>query len=902
MATNRLATNEDSIQQLILSQPALSNQKENDYVRTRTANNQMVPTSTAAAAGAVADGALDGTSSLHFNGLTCKQQHFLSSSMLHANLSNVGQQTTFPSNIIIKKDKPTCNEIGTYQHHHHHPNAQSSRNVIISDDHEVHHQHHLPPKSPLRAPSQSIVEMICSSPRWLISFILFLLVIIILTLTAIFAVDQHYEQRCETRACWEEAANIEASLNTEVTPCDDFYEFVCGKWIQNTIIPEHKPSESRFDQLQDKVKEEITSIIQTPINGHIDADFVQKTKRFYRSCLNLTAINNRGDEPLRRLIDQLGGWPILDSNWNEKNVTLIDMHSRLREIGLIDDMIQSVTVISHDKDNTHNVLAVSPATFGLMDRDFMVRDLHNDSSLQRYYRLMLYTIKLLSDRNYYEEKRANLHFDFFEYDDIEIDADIELDQNIKNQMLTVLEFEQILANNSMKKEDNRNLTLLFNNMTIHELEKMSPNIEWLELINALTKLNSTQNEEVVVIDINYVKFLDHFLPNTPMRIISNYIVWRIVKTKIGALDYVYQSLREQYNAANFGNAKPEARWQQCVAQVQTNLGAALSNLYVKNQFTSNDKDVINKIVLQIKDEFYKTLQSTDWMDHQTKENAIKKLRSMEFRIGYPDEIVIDELVSDYYDELEIGDSYFENILSISRFSATSMFLQLNETNLRDDWRKFAEVVEANAFYFHQDNAFTLNAGLLQGIFFNRNRPNYLNYGAIGEIIGHEITHGFDGFGRQFDPTGQLKNWWNHATSQMFEEKSQCIVDQYNKYYSPEVDMYVNGMNTQDENIADNGGVGLAYRAYKKEYDNRPEKEPLLPLFNYTIGQLFWISYGMVNCEKVNNEMMKLNIQLDPHTPNRFRLNGVVSNSYEFANDFACPIGTPMNPKQKCKIW
>ncbi|KAJ6217058.1 hypothetical protein RDWZM_008215 [Blomia tropicalis] len=662
--------------------------------------------------------------------------------------------------------------------------------------------------------------MICSSPRWLISFILFLLVIIILTLTAIFAVDQHYEQRCETRACWEEAANIEASLNTEVTPCDDFYEFVCGKWIQNTIIPEHKPSESRFDQLQDKVKEEITSIIQTPINGHIDADFVQKTKRFYRSCLNLTAINNRGDEPLRRLIDQLGGWPILDSNWNEKNVTLIDMHSRLREIGLIDDMIQSVTVISHDKDNTHNVLAVSPATFGLMDRDFMVRDLHNDSSLQRYYRLMLYTIKLLSDRNYYEEKRANLHFDFFEYDDIEIDADIELDQNIKNQMLTVLEFEQILANNSMKKEDNRNLTLLFNNMTIHELEKMSPNIEWLELINALTKLNSTQNEEVVVIDINYVKFLDHFLPNTPMRIISNYIVWRIVKTKIGALDYVYQSLREQYNAANFGNAKPEARWQQCVAQVQTNLGAALSNLYVKNQFTSNDKDVINKIVLQIKDEFYKTLQSTDWMDHQTKENAIKKLRSMEFRIGYPDEIVIDELVSDYYDE----------------------------------------------------------------------------------IIGHEITHGFDGFGRQFDPTGQLKNWWNHATSQMFEEKSQCIVDQYNKYYSPEVDMYVNGMNTQDENIADNGGVGLAYRAYKKEYDNRPEQEPLLPLFNYTIGQLFWISYGMVNCEKVNNEMLKLNIQLDPHTPNRFRLNGVVSNSYEFANDFACPIGTPMNPKQKCKIW
>lgn len=177
--------------------------------------------------------------------------------------------------------------------------------------------------------------------------------------------------------------------------------------------------------------------------------------------------------------------------------------------------------------------------------------------------------------------------------------------------------------------------------------------------------------------------------------------------------------------------------------------------------------------------------------------------------------------------------------------------------------------------------------------------SYLNYGSIGEIIGHEITHGFDGIGKQFDKDGQLRNWWDPSTAKQFEEKASCIVEQYNRFNITQIEMNVNGINTQDENIADNGGVALAYAAYKKY---RPLMESTLPGLSYTTEQLFWISYGLENCEKMTNEAMKLTVEIDTHSPGRFRLNGVVSNSKDFARDFNCPIDSPMNPKVKCKIW
>ena len=194
----------------------------------------------------------------------------------------------------------------------------------------------------------------------------------------------------------------------------------------------------------------------------------------------------------------------------------------------------------------------------------------------------------------------------------------------------------------------------------------------------------------------------------------------------------------------------------------------------------------------------------------------------------------------------------------------------------------------------------------------------MNYGSIGEIIGHEITHGFDSVGKQFDKNGQLKNWWDPITNQRYEQRAQCIVDQYSQYYLGQIDMHLNGNLTKDENIADNIGVTLAYRAYTRAYryhhsfkkdtadpgidQESNDQEQLLPGLDYNPRQLFWISYGLENCEKMTDEMLKLTLEMDNHAPGMFRLNGVVSNSKYFAEDFHCPIGSPMNPKQKCQVW
>ncbi|OTF74767.1 hypothetical protein BLA29_010779, partial [Euroglyphus maynei] len=201
--------------------------------------------------------------------------------------------------------------------------------------------------------------------------------------------------------------------------------------------------------------------------------------------------------------------------------------------------------------------------------------------------------------------------------------------------------------------------------------------------------------------------------------------------------------------------------------------------------------------------------------------------------------------------------------------------------------------------------------------------SYLNYGSIGEIIGHEITHGFDSIGKQFDKTGQLKNWWLPSTSKHYDERALCMVKQYNQYYFDEIEKNIDGEQTKDENIADNIGVTLAYRAYIHSYFTgndvdgffgnqmnnnnrmtiRNDREQSLPgLSNYNPRQLFWISYGLENCEKMTNEMLKLTLEVDTHSPGKYRLNGVVSNSEYFANDFYCPPESPMNPRNKCQVW
>nr|WBW70056.1 venom protein [Lampona murina] len=306
----------------------------------------------------------------------------------------------------------------------------------------------------------------------------------------------------------------------------------------------------------------------------------------------------------------------------------------------------------------------------------------------------------------------------------------------------------------------------------------------------------------------------------------------------------------------------------------------------------------------IKNEFLYILDEIDWMDEVTKEQARAKANSILPFIGYPKELLNDTAVMEIYENLTMkGDSFFENVIGVYKWKTDYEFHMLRKPNVRGDWKNHATAAVVNAFYALQDNSIEFPAGILQDAFFNKDRPQYLNFGAIGYVIGHEITHGFDNQGRQFDKYGNNLNWWDDTTDEHYKEKAQCMINQYSEYtvYLKKENLTLNGENTQGENIADNGGMKEAYRAYHSWVkDNGPEK--LLPGLKYNQSQMFWISAANVWCGKYREEFLKSSIIEGVHSPFRFRVIGPMSNLEEFSSAFNCSPGSPMNRSDKCQVW
>lgn len=400
----------------------------------------------------------------------------------------------------------------------------------------------------------------------------------------------------------------------------------------------------------------------------------------------------------------------------------------------------------------------------------------------------------------------------------------------------------------------------------------------------------------------YFAKLDKLLLEVDSRTLHNYMMWRVVLQSVSTLGKRWRELAQTYNAVITGQEREEPRWEQCLSSLTGTLGIAISSMYVKNYFKSDSKDQAMEMVSYIKREFNNILDEVDWMDDETRQEAKAKADAISTYIGYPDELLNDTLIEDLYSGLELKrGQYFENILHLRKWSTDYSFRQLRKANLKVDWRKHARAATVNAFYNSLDNSIEFPAGILQGAFFDKYKPNYLNFGAIGFVIGHEITHGFDDRGRQFDKDGNNRNWWNSETDQRFKERAQCIVDQYSNYTVPENGLRVNGINTQGENIADNGGLKEAFRAYQKWIERNGE-EQLLPGIKLNQKQLFWVSAANVWCGKYRPEVLKMRVLVGSHSPAQFRITGPLSNLREFSETFNCPADAPLNPPKKCSVW
>ncbi|CAL4072125.1 unnamed protein product, partial [Meganyctiphanes norvegica] len=411
-----------------------------------------------------------------------------------------------------------------------------------------------------------------------------------------------------------------------------------------------------------------------------------------------------------------------------------------------------------------------------------------------------------------------------------------------------------------------------------------------------------EHEPIVIYSPEYLKKFGNLVTETPKRVIANYLMWRASKDSTEYLSESVLALKFQYHKILTGKEQDSPRWKMCMETISQRLDIAVGSAYVRSYFKKESKEEAEELVTYVRRSFDDILESTDWMDRDTKKQALLKAQHIVPLIAYPEELVDEDKVSEVYDGLIVTDGeLLSNMINVSLNRINTNLQKLREPVDKLDWTKQAGAANVNAYYNSLQNAIKFPAGILQGTFFDSDRPMYLNFGAIGYIIAHELTHGFDDKGRQFDWKGELNDWWKQDTKDKFMEKAQCIISQYGNFTVPEIGKHVNGILTQGENIADNGGIKEAYHGYKLWMKDNGEEEEL-PGLPYNTRQLFWLSAAGIWCGKVRPKSLKLRISSDSHAPYRFRVNGPFSNTEDFANDWNCPKDSKMNPEKRCSVW
>ncbi|XP_019757684.2 neprilysin-2 isoform X2 [Dendroctonus ponderosae] len=682
------------------------------------------------------------------------------------------------------------------------------------------------------------------------------------------------QKMCLTPGCIHTASRVLEYMDQSVDPCDDFYQFTCGNFIKNTNIPDDKSSVTSFSIISDTLQEQLRTMIEEPLKADEPKPF-QLTKKLYKACMNKTIIEADGLNTMRQILKQLGGWPALEgSRWNEGDFDWRQSVYKFRTAGYSVDYFIDFSVGIDVKNSTKRIIDLDQGSLGLR-REFLTKGL-NDKLVKAYYDYMVDIAVLFG------ADRAVASKDLAES----------------------LDFEMKLANISLPSEKRRNATALYNPMSIRELQQKFPSIPWLEYINTLLAPDTrVSNEEVIVVSIpKYISDFEALVSRTPKRAQANYVMWRAVASSVSYLSDDLRKRQLDYTTIVTGRTEREARWKECIDISAGSLSIAAGALYVRKFFNEEARQNAKEMVSDIRAEFQDILKKVDWMDDKTRQNALDKARSMSTHIAYPDEMLNDAKLEEFYEGLELDQNqYLRSILNLTLFGTRFSFKRLRQPVNKTDWITHGRPAVVNAFYSAIENSIQFPAGILQGVFFSADRPRYMNYGAIGFVIGHEITHGFDDQGRQFDKEGNLVDWWQEETKKAFVQKAQCIIDQYGNYTVPELKLNLNGINTQGENIADNGGVKEAYLAYQK-WTKRNGVEPQLPGLNYTPNQMFWISASNSWCAKYRSETLRLRILTGYHSPARFRIQGPFSNSDEFARVFSCPAGSRMNPENKCRVW
>ncbi|KAG0277094.1 hypothetical protein BGZ95_006521 [Linnemannia exigua] len=689
---------------------------------------------------------------------------------------------------------------------------------------------------------------------------------------------------CTAPQCVLTAADILNDMDPLADPCQDFSQFVCGGFKDKHEIPPDKSSIGVMD------------ILGSSNNDVTSQDNIKKLQDLYSSCMDDTAILKAGRKPLVDELDKLTSLFPASGSPLEKN-TLSYILGQNAKLGLKFPALFRLSVRPDAVDSSSNILFVSETGLFLES----VKDYQDVDKVKKY-----------------KETVAAMFQSILGDEDVGNRAQpltiAEIEQEWLDTAKDVVDFEIQLATIATSPSEPYYPLMSNHQHTVEHLNSLTPSIDWSLLLQEALPADVKYVRPITVPFPSYLVRLDALLQKTTSKTVQHYFSWIIIQNLAIYVAGPYKRPLVDYNKSLTGVSSQikTIRWNTCVNAVNTNLGHMVGHYFIQEIFKGNSRQEVMAIIDNILASYEKDFPTLDWLDMVTRNGAIQKLKSIVKTIGYSTEdpdVTSPQSLGEYYKGYAVSaNDYFTNQLQYNIWRISNQFTQLNRPIKRNAMSLAPATV--NAYNLQSSNSINFAAGVLQMPYFHVDNPEYVNYGAIGAVAGHEIGHGFDITGRRYDAIGGLKNWWTEATAKAFNEKAQCFVDQYGNFTirGPDnKDYNLNGRLTLDENLADNGGLKMSFNAWQTriKYDpngQRTNNFKLPGLDMYTPEQLFFVSYGRLWCEKIRPEALVNQIRIKNHSPTKWRINGAVLNSPDFARAFQCKLGSPMNPIKKCEVW
>ena len=643
-----------------------------------------------------------------------------------------------------------------------------------------------------------------------------------------------------------------ANLDKTCKPCDDFYQFAMGGWMKNNPIPADRAAWSTSAELQEKNLAELRQIAESAADAKsARSSNVQKVGDFYASCMDTTAIESAGTKPLTETLAAIDA--------------MADRGALLAEIArLHNDGVQAVFDFSSTQDFADSTKVIGDADqggLGLPDRDYYTRD--DDRSKQ-----------LRTDYVGHVAKMFQLAGDPAE--------------KASTEAQTVMNTETALAKASMTRVQLRDPQAVYHKLTLAQLTDLTPDFPWPSFFAAVGHPSLTETN---VGQPDFFKEMNRQLNSTSLSDWKIYLRWHVLHDYAPALtDAFVQENFNFYGKRLSGTAELQSRWKRCVQSVNRNIGEALGQMYVEKYFPPEAKARAREMVLNLIAALRSDIPTLSWMTAETKDAAIAKFEAFNIKIGYPDKW------RDYSKLTVDRGSYVTNVRRAAAFENARELSKIGKPVDRNEWGMTPPTV--NAYYSPTRNEIVFPAGILQPPFYDPKADDAINYGGMGAVIGHEISHGFDDQGSQFDPKGNLRNWWTADDRKNFNERATCVETQFNGY-EVEPGLHQNGKLVLGESIGDLGGLAIAYAAYEKSLEGKPRPKDL---DGFTPEQRFFLGWAQVWGTNQRPEAARLQANTNPHPLARFRANGPISNTAAFAAAFGCKKGDPMVREQSCKIW